>query len=230
MRRPAVLVSILAAVAALALVPAPAEAAPPVTGRLVSTSNDHPPAAGMQVRLRTMVAGHPGSVVDTDLTDSNGRFSLDAGSAPEDEYFVQVVAGRYQGGWVGGSHEGAQPRPADAATYAPGTALGRIWVNPAFMRGVVVDSETRRPLRGIKVAARSHNDSSQPLRTDVTNRNGVFLLTGLSCEDDCFLRVNGTNRGYEVGYRACNASVVPTWGEACGAPLGRIGRVRLDRL
>ena len=181
------------------------------------------------MRLRTVVDGHPGPIVDTDVTGPHGRFSLDAGSAPEDEYFVQVVAGRYQGGWVGGPPRVAETRLANAATYAPGTALGRIWVNPAFMRGVVVNSHTHRPLRGIRVSARSHSDHSQPLRRDVTDRNGVFRITGLECEDDCFLRVNGTARGYEVGFRACNATVVPTWGEACGAPLGRIGRVFLDR-
>ena len=37
-------------------------------------------------------------------------------------------------------------------------------------------------------------------------------------------------RGFETGYRACNATVVETWGEACASPIGRIGKVRLDRL
>lgn len=231
MRRSAPLVILLVgALAAVVLAAVPAQAAAPVTGRLVDVTGGHPPAVGMHVRLRVLNdSGGPGAVVATATTNSNGRFSLDPGSSTADEFYVQVVAGRYQGGWVGGAPRGAQPTPDAANTWAPGSAIGRIWVNPAFMRGVVVDSETRKPLRGIRVSGRSFNDTSQPLRVDVTDRHGVFVLRGLRCEDDCFLKVNGARRGYEVGYRACNATVVPTWDEACAAPLGRMGRVRLDK-
>jgi hypothetical protein len=69
--------------------------------------------------------------------------------------------------------------------------------------------------------------------TDVTDADGNFSLepgTSTACEDDCYLKINGSAKGYQTGCRDCNAQVVATWPNACASPLGRIGRVFLDRL
>ncbi len=77
-----------------------ANAADPLTGRLVdATVASHPGAPNMTVRLREVAPSGPGTIVSSDVSDASGSFSLDAGPAPDDEYYVQVVAGNYQGGW-----------------------------------------------------------------------------------------------------------------------------------
>ncbi len=211
------------------LVPVPAQAATPLTGRLIFATGGSGPATGVKVRLRTVTSDGPGTIVDSDLTSSEGTFSLDAGASPDDEYYVQVVAGRFQGGYVGGSPKYVQPGTAYAVTYAPHAALGTIRANPAYIRGVVVNAKTKKPVSGIKVAARSKNDGWQLEGTDYTNRAGIFVIRGIECEDDCYLRINGAPKGYEVGYRACNGSVVASWEDACASPIGSIGKVRLQK-
>ncbi|MFC6044994.1 hypothetical protein ACFP8W_07735 [Nocardioides hankookensis] len=229
MRRATSLASVLTmVVVTLGAVTAPAHAADPLTGRLVDAMGSGP-VAGQTVRLRTVTEGGPGVVVDTDVTDAAGTFALHAGPSPDDEYYVQVAPGRFQGGFVGGAPKYVQPSVGYAMTYGAHAALGTIRANPAFIRGVVVDAKTKKPLRGIKVAARSMNDTWQTEGTDTTNRAGVFSITGLECEDDCYLKVSGAAKGYEVGYRACNGAVVATWGDACASPIGAIGKVRLEK-
>jgi hypothetical protein len=231
MRRTTAVLSLVAAlVVSVGLVHAPADAAGPLTGRIVFATGGAGGVAGVKVRLRTLAdGGGPGAVVDTDVTGATGAFALSAGASPDDEYYVQVVAGRMQGGYVGGDPAYVQRTPGDAMTYGPHAKIGKIRANPAYLRGVVVDAATKKPLRGIKVAARSMNDGWQTEGTDTTDRSGVFRITGLECEDDCYLKVNGSAKGHEVGYRACNASVVPDWGDACASPIGSIGKVRLDK-
>ena len=80
------------------------------------------------------------------------------------------------------------------------------------------------------MSRRDANDDLAVEGSDTTDSNGVFRVTGITCEDDCYLRMNGSARSFEVGYRACNATVVATWGDACASPIGRIGKVRLDHL
>ncbi|GEP34106.1 hypothetical protein NSZ01_18740 [Nocardioides szechwanensis] len=225
----ALLVTACLALLTLAVVAGPpaAVAADPITGRLVDATGSHPAVQGATVRLRTVTGSGPGTVVDTDVTDSDGKFSLDAGATPDDEYYVQVLAGTYQGVYVGGGY--VQPTPAYAVTYGPHATIGKILANPAFIRGVLVNSETGNPVRDVRVTARSANDLSQIEGSDFTGRGGVFRINGLECEDDCYLKVNGAPKGYEVGFRACNAGVVPTWGAACASPIGRIGKVFLDK-
>ncbi|GAA4714279.1 hypothetical protein GCM10023349_36820 [Nocardioides conyzicola] len=213
-------------VTTVGLVQVPAQAASPLTGRLVDSMGSGA-VAGQTVRLRTVTGSGPGAVVDTDVTNSAGKFALDAGASPDDEYYVQVVPGRFQGGYVGDGW--VQPSAADAMTYGAHAALGKIRANPAYIRGVIVNAKTKKPVRGIKVAARSMNDGWQTEGTDVTNRAGVFTITGLECEDDCYLKVNGAAKGYEIGYRACNGGVVADWGDACASPIGSIGKVRLEK-
>jgi hypothetical protein len=229
MRRRTSVISVLAVLATLTLAPLPAQAADPLTGRLVDAVGSGP-VSGQTVRLRVLDGGDPGAVVDTAVTNAQGRFSLDAGPSPEDEYFVQVVPGRFQGGYVGGAPKWVQPNVGYAATYGAHATLGSIRANPAFIRGVIVNATTKKPVRGVKVAARSMNDGWQTEGSDTTNRAGVFTVTGIECEDDCYLKVNGSAQDYEVGYRACNGGVVATWGDACASPIGSIGKVRLDHL
>lgn len=229
MRRPlALLVAACLALLTLAVVAGPpaAVAADPLTGRLVDATGSHPAVQGATVRLRTVTGSGPGTVVDTDVTDSDGKFSLDAGATPDDEYYVQVVAGTYQGGYVGEDY--VQPGPEQAVTWGPHAAIGQIYALPAFIRGVVVNSATGNPVRGVKVTVRHPAHLYTVIDADITGRAGAFRLNGITCED-CALKVNGLERGYEVGWRGCSAQVVATWGAACGSPIGRIGLVFLDK-
>ncbi|WP_193607705.1 hypothetical protein [Nocardioides lijunqiniae] len=229
MRRPLSLlvVASLALLGAVVAGPPAAVAADPLTGRLVDSTGTHPPVVGATVRLRKVKGGEPGAVVDTDTTNGKGRFELDAGPGADDEYYVQVVPGTFQGGFVGDGY--VQPTAAGAMTYGPHAAIGKILANPAYIQGRVVNSVTKRPVRGVRVTARSANDLGQVEGADTTDRQGRFQINRLECEDDCYLRVNGAPRGYEVGYRACDAGVVPAWGDACASPIGRVGRVFLDK-
>ncbi|MEI5674976.1 MULTISPECIES: hypothetical protein [unclassified Nocardioides] len=222
--------SVLALLTALGLVLAvapPGRAADPLTGRLVSTDGGGG-VAGVTLRLRRVVAGEPGAVVATGTTSADGSFSLDAGAAPDDEYYVQVAAGSHQGGYVGGSPRYVQPTSELAQTWGPSAKLGKVRANPAYLRGVLVDARTKRPVRGVRVAGGTQGLS--PADTDVTDKQGRFVIRGITCEDDCYLRFRGRPRGYENGYRACGGDVVATWEDACASPLGRVGRVRIQRL
>ena len=206
----------------------PAQAVTPLTGRLVDAYNSSLPVAGTTVRLRRVVAGAPGAIVDTAVTASNGRFSLDPLADPAvTRYFVQVVAGRYQGGYVGTAPVGVKPTASEAVTWAPGAALGDVLTIAAFARGQVVNSRTLRLLRGVVVTARDILDQSIILSRDTTDANGRFELTGLRVEE-IGLRFNGAPVGYETGYAGCSRQVVPTFGEACTFGTGRLGRFFLD--
>ena len=232
----AVLLSACLAVLALLAVSPSAGAATPITGRLVDghAGTPAPPVAGTTVELVESVGGTPGTtVVDSDVTAADGTFSLSTDSSTASRFFVRAVAGNYQAGWVGGPFGANRwlQRDSDFAnTFASGAALGNIRAIPAFIRGTVVNSVTKRPLSGVRVTARSQDMITEVDGADVTNSDGVFRINGLTCEDDCYLKINGSDRGHETGFRACNANVVATWGAACASPLGRIGRVFLDRL
>jgi 5-hydroxyisourate hydrolase-like protein (transthyretin family) len=221
--------SVLAALACAAttvlLVPS-AHAAPlPVSGRLVDAYTGDP-VAGAAVRLRRATGGVPGRPVDYAQTNARGRFVLTP-DAPGQPFYVQVRAGRYQGGYVGGgSTVYVQPNPG--ATHAPGTAIGRIRALPAFVRGRVVDAASGAPVRGALVSARDVLDRWVIFHTVRTDARGRFHLTRIA-EEEIALRVQGRRVGYENGFRGCGGGVVPTWGEACSASTGALGRVRLDR-
>jgi hypothetical protein len=98
-----------------------------------------------------------------------------------------------------------------------------------FVRGTVINSKTGNPVRGVRVTVRPQG-ATKIDGADVTNAEGVFRIDGITCEDDCMLRINGSAKDYETGFRACDATVVAKWANACASPLGRIGRVLLDRL
>ncbi|HET7195956.1 MAG TPA: hypothetical protein VFI99_13295 [Nocardioides sp.] len=221
----------LAAFALLAVSPS-AQAADPITGRLVNghAGTPAPAVAGMTVELVESATGPTGAAVASAVTDADGLFSLDPGTSTAAKFFVRAVAGEYQAGWVGGNPRWLQRDSAFANKFVPGTDLGNVRAIPAFIRGVVVNSVTKKPLAGVTVTARSQDAIKEVDGIDETNAEGVFRINGLTCEDDCYLKINGSAKGYETGFRDCNAQVVATWPAACASPLGRIGRVFLDRL
>ena len=200
-----------------------------ISGTLLSASgNGTTPIAGATVTLWTDSGSGPGSATSTTTTTAtDGSFSLPAGSDPH--YYVKVTYNsNYRPGFVGGGF--VQTDPAWAESYAPGTALGDVYMIPAFIRGYVVNPATGNRVSGVKVSARAYGDWKTAEAVDYTNRNGVFVLRGFECEDDCYLKFQGNPVNYENGYRACNGSVVPTWGAACASPLGNIGKIRLQHL
>lgn len=227
----AVLLSACLTALALLAVSPPAEAATPITGRLVDVTGSGA-VAGMEVRLFESVGGEPATThLTSAITGPDGNFSLDPGTSTATAFFVRAVAGNYQAGWVGDSGDQRWLQPAAFAQSFPGgTLLGDINANPAFIRGIVVNAATKSPVRGVTVTARSQDMLSDPDGADLTDRDGRFRINGLTCEDDCALKINGGARGYETGFRACNARIVATWGAACATPIGGIGRVYLDRL
>jgi hypothetical protein len=209
-----------------------ASAVDPLTGRVVDgTVSSHPGIGNMTIQLREVGSSGVGPVVASDVTNGSGAFSLNAGPSPDDEYFVRVVPGSYQGGYIGGDSPAmVQPTPGFATTYGPHAHVGPVWANPAFIRGVVVNAATGAPVPGAYVTARDSADITAVEAHDTTNSNGVFRASGITCEDSCFLKINGSGVGYETGFRDCGGTVVATWGAACASPIGRIGKVRLDRL
>lgn len=232
MRRSLVLliVGCLTLLGLAAVAPPPSSAAAPISGRLLDAISGHA-VPGALLRLRRLADdGGLGAIVDTTTTAANGSFSLDAGPMPQDEYYVQLVAGDHQGGVVGGEPPYVQPSVDYAATYGVGSDLGDVGANPAYIRGRVVDAATGRALRRVTVSVRTGQHLGTVQASDVTDARGRFSLDGITCEDDCALRLQGQRVRHESGYRACNAGVVPTWGAACASAIGYIGSVRLDHL
>ena len=222
-------VFVLAVVAALFSVVSPpqANAGAVIRGQLVQYGGT--PMANTTVRLYQDDGGAPGALVDTVSTEDDGEFVLSPSlDAP---HWVEVVRNnRVQGGFVRDRATGPSYVEFDidhAAPVDPGVLLGRVLAAPSFISGTVVNAANGNRLQGIHVSTREASRLGVVLDTDTTNANGSFRLPIFG--EDFGLRVNGTGRGFENGWRACNAGVVPTWGEACASPIGRIGRVRLDR-
>lgn len=223
-------VVVLAALAAVlqAMAPSPATAGTVITGKVVQYGGD--PVPGTTVLLHEDDGGAPGAVIDTVTTDATGSFVL----SPTDDadHWVEVVRNsRVQGGYVSDEATGpsyVQYDVADATPISSGTDLGRVLSAPSFISGVVVNAANGNRLRGINVSTRDVLALGTVLHADTTDTNGFFRIPIWG--EDFGLRVNGDARGFERGWRACNATVVPTWGAACQSPIGRIGRVKLDRL
>lgn len=201
----------------------------PVVGQLVDSTTGAP-AVGTTLRLHADDGGTPGAVVVTDVTDANGEFSL-APTGPGD-YWVEVVRNsRIQGGYVSDRASGpswVEFDPAYATPVTPGRRLGRVMALPSFISGVVVNAANGNRLGGITVNTREVTSLSTVVGSDTTDSNGFFRIP--IAGEDFGLRVNGVSRGFEAGWRACDATVVRTWGAACGSPIGRIGKVFLDRV
>ncbi len=139
----AVAVSLVLAVMAT-VAASPVSGAPALRGQIVDSLTGDP-VRGVVVRLRPLAAGGaPGPVIDRDRTDdAGGGFELSVGDSAEEEFFVEVVAGRYQGGWVGGDPLHVQPQVEHAGTVGASGDLGPVGAIPAFIRGKVVDSRSR---------------------------------------------------------------------------------------
>lgn len=231
-----VLSACLAALTLLTLTPSTggAEATTTISGRLVDGyAPGNPAVAGVTVELVEWLDGVPGAGVGTATTAADGSFSLVPEGSSATRFYVRAAAGDYQFGWVGRSVDGSRWLERDfafARSFVLGTVLGDVKAIPAFIRGVVVNSVTKKPVAGVVVTARSQDKIKEIDGVDRTNRDGVFRINGITCEDDCYLKLNGSEKGYETGFRDCDARVVPTWGGACASDIGRIGRVFLDRL
>ncbi|MDZ5622234.1 transthyretin-like family protein [Nocardioides bizhenqiangii] len=223
-------VLVLAVVAALfhAVAPPQATAGAVIRGQVVQYGGT--PMANTTVRLYEDDGGAPGVLVDTVTTEDDGEFVLSP--SLDTPHWVEVVRNsRVQGGFVSDRPTGpsyVEFDVADATPVDPGDLLGRVLAAPSFISGTVVNAATGNRLRGINVSTRDAQHLGVVLDADVTDVNGFFRIPIFG--EDFGLRVNGGARGFENGWRACNGGVVPTWGEACASPIGRIGRVRLDRL
>ncbi len=228
MRR-SVAVLVLAVVAALfqAVAPPQATAGAVITGKVVQYGGD--PAPRTRVRLYQDDGGAPGTLVDTVRTDSDGSFTLSP--TVDVQHWVEVVRNhRVQGGFVKDRASGpsyVQFDIAYAAPVVPGTNLGRVLAAPSYISGRVVNAANGNRLRGITVSTRDVVALRTVIDSDVTDATGFFRIPIFG--EDFGLRVNGRTRGFENGWRACNGTVVATWGAACQSPIGRIGKVRLDR-
>lgn len=229
-------VFVLAVLAALlhAVAPPQAAAGTAITGQVIQYGGDAMP--NTTVRLHIDDGGAPGAVVDTTTTNATGQFTLSP--TTDAAHWVEVVRNsRVQGGYVRDRAEGpsiVEFDVANAAPVAPGTALGRVLVAPSFISGVVVNAATGNRLRGINVSTRHVTALGTVLNADTTDTNGFFRIPIWG--EDFGLRVNGTARGFENGWLACRRAgatgspVVATWGAACQSPIGRVGRINLDRV
>lgn len=99
---------------------------------------------------------------------------------------------------------------------------------PTYVKGMVVNSATGNPVRGVYVTLRNPS-GSVVIAADTTNANGVYRMDGLD-SDEYSVKFRGMPRGYENGWLGCGHGVVPTWGEACTFAPGPLGKARLDPL
>ncbi|WP_134768399.1 carboxypeptidase-like regulatory domain-containing protein [Nocardioides sp. 1609] len=195
-----------------------------VTGRVVSF--DGAAVAGATVRLRAVARIGLGPVVGTATTNGRGQFSL-AGGSPSGSYYVELVAGSHQRGWAGQDPKAFQSALKHAGTYAGNAALGTVVAVPAFVRGVVVDSQTKLGVRGVRVTFTP--DGKEPL-TATTQRDGSFRITGITGGEDGAMKFAGSAVGYENGVWGCANAVVPPALE-CQPQIGVMpGKIRIDKL
>ena len=205
----------------------------PITGRLIEYRTDSA-VPNATVQLREVNADDTvGAVVAIATTSATGAFSLTPPSPADADYWVEVLA----------NHRIQQPYLLDSPTspstlqwdlefadqITPGTDVGRVNAVSSYLRGKVVNAANGNPLRGISVSLRDAVDRATVVGSAVTNSDGFYRIGGLEGED-FGLRINGTARGFERGWVACNLTVVPTWGAACGVGPGPLGKVKLDRL
>jgi hypothetical protein len=114
--------------------------------------------------------------------------------------------------------------PAATAADARGDRSGF----PTYVKGRTVNAHSGTRLGGILVTLRD------PVTLDVvgsdrTNTNGVFRINGLR-SDEYAIKFNGSRRGFETGFGACDRGVVAHYGDACTFAPGGVGKFHLDRL
>jgi hypothetical protein len=234
------LASAATALAGVVLTSPAASAALPISGRLVDRTTQGAGtvkvAAGVVVRLRSINAdGSPGPLVSEDTTNSAGNFSV----TPVDEsakYYIRVVPSTdYQGGWVAmrswDSSNNVEMSLASADPgfrYSPATSLGDVSTMPAYFAGRVINSRTLRPVANARITGRDANEGMGLEGSDYSGPQGYFRVNGLTCEDSCYLKVNGSAIGYETGFLTGHR-IVANWGDAVASQPGPVGNVKLDR-
>jgi hypothetical protein len=194
---------------------------------------------GATVRLRAINGdGSAGPVVSEDTTDSAGSFSIPVSDGSAEYYLRVLPTTDYQGGWVAlrswDSSHNVETSLAPTSTdpdfrYGAGDTLGDVSTMPAYFSGRVVNSKTLRPVADARVTGRDANEGMTVEGTDLSGPRGYFRVNGLTCEDSCYLKVNGSAIGYETGFLTGHR-IVPTWGEAVAVSPGPVGNVKLDRL
>ena len=229
--------------AALVVSTPAASAADPITGRLVDRTTQGTATLkavpGATLRLRAINGdGTAGAIVEEATTGGDGSFSLPVPDGPG-EYYIRVLpTTSYQGGWVGRDLSTSsnnvlpsiEPVTANADfEYVAGEALDEVSTMPAYFSGRVINSKTLRPVANARITGRDANEGMTVEGSDVSGPKGYFRVNGLTCEDSCYLKVNGSAIGYETGFLTGHR-VVPTFGQAVAITPGPVGNVKLDRL
>lgn len=197
----------------------------PIVGTVVDVTTGKP-LKGQKVRLRTYTRSGPGRVLDTEVTNQTGRFSL---TGIKGFYFyVELLATRgYQHGYAGVAPRYFVARWQKGSPFGTGSRLGKVRAWPSTISGTVVDV----PGDGVAGVTVSAYRPVKPdaLATAITDADGDFRLTGIDFERDGYLRVDGSAVGLESGYLACDYEVVASFEDACAAPLGLLlARIKLE--
>lgn len=120
------------------------------------------------------------------------------------------------------------PLASAAGPAQPGGADGaRSAASDPIIRGKAVNAHSGKPLRNVVV--RLHDVvSREVIARATTDARGRFRLDGAG-EEEWGVFVNGSARGFERGWLACDGdTLVRSWGAACSHGT-RIGAVYLHR-
>ena len=92
--------------------------------------------------------------------------------------------------------------------------------------GRVVRFNNGNPVRNVRVSAyEAVPDGS--LGSDLTDRDGRFVIRGVEAEDDELgILVDGRRVGFERGWVTCTKTLVSSWGDACTFS-SQVGKVRI---
>lgn len=204
-----------------------AKAAPEISGKVRAAYGANPPVGGATVRLWSNDSGHPGDLVDSDASDSNGNFTLSPPSAGR--YFVQVIHTDFRRGWLADNRY-FEPLGGSTRLVSPGADLSPTYAIPTFVTGLIVDQATGNPVAGVRAIALEPATGDE-LGRATTGPGGRFRITDVVLDDDSLqMRFNGAAVGYESGYFSCVRTVVPTVGDGCGSGLGNIGKIKIQHL
>jgi hypothetical protein len=110
----------------------------------------------------------------------------------------------------------------------PLAGLAPAHATTSTMQGRIVDASTGSPVGHVTITARDVVDHSHVYAKTVSGPKGYFTLKVPSDVDEFGVFVNGSAVGYEMGWLACDHSVVSSWGAACSHGAGGLGQVRLD--
>lgn len=208
-----------------------AQAADPLTGRVVDSSSGAP-VAGVTVTVYELdtsggVAA-PGDAAGSATTGADGRFAVDVTGAPGvEEFFIHVGGDGHQDGWLNGYGYLADD-PGAAATFGASGDLGDIQIFSSTVQGQTVSAADGGPVPLVIVLVYAE-DYATILGWDVTDLQGRFVINGIDREE-ISIRFIATFSGRESGWLACDGSVVATEAQSCTTSPGDQGDVPLDRL